>query len=278
MKFLSITVIIGTMLLFITLFSCNNNENITKNTDIKHSSARTTSTSFSETVPQGSHNATPYGIGWGAKISPNAMFSKAKFNASAMYNLGNSNQNDWNKIFGLNSGLAPNYIECRWGWRWSVTNNCLEIYPYVRHNGAIIFDNSLVISNVPLNTWLDLSIVIKRSENKYVFTYGNITKVINVPSLAGQYTGLCTHSSLYFGGNAVAPNPITVQYQDFGFATCIRLFGATQTWSVAYTDADGHAATAEGGPGDDFTINCQEGTATVVFGNVKVSQASSVCY
>jgi hypothetical protein len=96
--------------------------------------------------------------------------------------------------------------------------------------------------------------------------------------LAGQYTGLCTHSSLYFGGNSVAPNPVTAQYQDFSFATCLRLSGASQTWSVSYINADGHAATAEGSPGDDFTINTQEGTASVVFGDVKLSQAISSCY
>jgi hypothetical protein len=130
--------------------------------------------SFQSTVSQGNHHPSPYN-GYGLVHNPIGISSRVKFNETAIYNLGNRDQFDWNKTFGFNGSQTG--TECRWGWRWNLEKACLELYPYVRINNAIHFDDRLIISDIPLYEWLNLKIELK--SDRYVFTAnGQVKEVV----------------------------------------------------------------------------------------------------
>ncbi len=162
--------------------------------------------------------------------------------------------------------------------RWSIDNNCLELYPYIRQNSNIYFDNSLIISNIPLNEWLNLKIEIK--SDRYVFAYDGQIREVIVNQLLNKYSDTCQFKrnvapSLWFGGTSSAPQQVTVDYENFDAFVQYQLQDASQTWTVEYYDraanrTDGYLATADGSPGDNFPIIAKVGSPKVVLGDVKV--------
>jgi hypothetical protein len=150
---------------------------------------------------------------------------------------------------------------------WNIAKNCLELYPYIRQNNNIFFDDNLIFSYVPLNEWLNLKIEIKG--DRYIFTYNGQSKEI-VVNLTGKYNGTCQFNALWFGGTSSAPQQVTVDYENFDPFVEYRLNNATQTWTVEYFDTDGHLATADGGPSDNFLIMAKVGSARVTLGDVKI--------
>jgi hypothetical protein len=164
---------------------------------------------FQATVGAGQHQPQAY-HGYGLINNPQGISSSVKFDNSTRYNLNSHDQWDWNKTLGLN-GSQPG-TECRFGWRWNTDNNSLELYPYVRHNGSIIFDNGLIFSPVPLNEWLNLKIEIK--PDRYEFTLNGQIKEVFL-DLAGKYDGSCQFNALWFGGTSPAPQQVTVEYENF---------------------------------------------------------------
>jgi hypothetical protein len=218
---------------------------------------------FQNTITKGTNNPNPY-HGYGLVANQKGISSRVRFNDSAKYNLNSRDQFDWNKTFGLNGSQSG--TECRWGWRWNVAKNCLELYPYIRNNGSIHFDDNLIFSNVPLNEYLNLKIEIKA--DRYVFTYNGQCKEIPV-ILTGKYNSTCQYNALWFGGNSPAPQQVTVNYEAFDTLVQYQLQGATQTWTVKYLDTDGHTATADGGEGESFSIIAKTGSPIVVLGDVR---------
>ncbi len=222
---------------------------------------------FQSQIEKGANNPNPF-LGYGLVFNPKGISSRVKFNDSAKYTLGNRDQFDWNKAFGLNGSQAG--TECRWGWRWNIAKNCLELYPYIRQNGTIHFDDNLIFSNIPLNEWLNLKIEIKA--NKYVFTCNDQVKEITV-NLLNKYNGTCQYNALWFGGTSPAPQVVTVDHENFDPFVEYRLSNATQTWTVEYYDTDGHLATADGGGSESYPIIAKVGTPLVVLGDVAINAA-----
>jgi len=213
-------------------------------------------------------------IGYGTQDKPCVMSASVRFNNSCAYNLGNSNQADWNKLLGFFDGYSPSYRSVRWAWRWY--NNRLQIAPFVHHNNQMLLPASNQWIDVPLNSWVNLCIKIEKSQNRYRFgceVNGNrIEYQVQVDGLNGSYSGNCLWDLFYFGGNETAPHDISIDFDNIatGAFQSIRLFGATQSWCVTYLNIDNQPATTDGGAGDDFLIEAKIGSLQVVFGDVKV--------
>jgi hypothetical protein len=220
--------------------------------------------SFQSTIPQNQNHPSPY-YGYGLVQNPKGISSRIKFNESAIYNLGNRDQYDWNKTFGLN-GSQPG-TECRWGWRWNLEKNCLELYPYVRINNIIHFDESLIISDIPLHEWLNTKIELK--SDRYVFTANGQVKEVWA-DITQKYNSTCSYNALWFGGTSPAPNTVTVEYENFDPFVRYRLGNASQTWTVEYFDSDGNLATADGSPGESYPITAKIDAPKVVLGDIQV--------
>jgi len=220
--------------------------------------------SFKSTIPQNNHNPNPY-HGYGLVANAKGISSRVKFNESAIYNHGNRDQFDWNKLMGIN-GNQPG-TECRWGWRWNLEKNCLELYPYIRINNAIHFDDSLIISNIALHEWFSLKIELK--SDHYVFTANGQIKEVWA-DIAQKYNGTCSFNALWFGGTSTTPSNVTVDYENFDPFVSYQLSSATQSWTVEYYDSDGHLAYADGSPGESYPIIAKIGTPKVIFGDVRI--------
>lgn len=223
--------------------------------------------SFQSTVSQNKHHPSPY-HGYGLITNPKGISSRVKFNETAIYNLGNRDQFDWNKTFGLNGSQTG--TECRWGWRWNFEKACLELYPYVRINNAIHFDDNLIISDIPLHEWLNLKIELK--SDRYVFTVNGQVKEVWA-DIANKYNGTCSFNALWFGGTSSTPNTVTVDYENFDPFVRYHVGNATQTWTVEYFDNDGYLACADGGPVESYSIIAKIGSPRVILGDVQIAQA-----
>lgn len=214
-------------------------------------------------------------IQYGTQQNPSVMEADIRFNNSCIYNHQSRNQYDWNKLIGFFDGYSPVSRSVRWGWRWSVDNGSIEVAPYVHHNDQILLPSAdQWVLSVPLNEWIRIKIRLERCNNRYVFRYeqnGNvIEKTVGVGNLNGTYAGVCLTDLLYFGGTKPAPHQITIDYQNIKTTSCqkVRLYGASQTWSVTYKDLDGNPAASDGGPSDDFSICAEAGSLAISFGDV----------
>lgn len=214
--------------------------------------------------------------------SPTAMQCDAKFQSSCEYNHGDNDQYDWNKLMGFFDTPGYEARSVRWGWRWSLEHECIEIAPYLHHAGSIVLPPSNQWIQVPLNTWINVKIRLERSNNQYRFTYtdgnNNVTEfTVGVSSLSGTYSGTCRWDLFWFGGTKSAPHEMKIDYDNILFTTCQLLTGATQTWSVDYIGHDGNYNNADGSPSDSYTINARQGSVIVTLGDVQVGTGGT-CY
>ncbi|TAG40635.1 MAG: hypothetical protein EAZ32_06270 [Cytophagia bacterium] len=216
-------------------------------------------------------------IGYGLLNKPRAMRAIVRFTDSCIYNHNNADQADWNKLMGFFDGYFNNPRSVRWGWRWSVTNNCIEIAPYVHHAGSIILPPSSQWIQIPINAWVELRILIDRPNNKYVFKCSlngnNTTHEVAVNSLANTYESDCFWDLLYFGGSQTAPQNVSVDYNVIvvGALRRYRCHSATSSWRVSYTDSDLDRNSYYGTANEDITIIASAGSLVTTLGNVQVT-------
>ncbi len=145
---------------------------------------------------------------------PTYLQATIRFNDTCRYNLENRDQYDWNKLIGLFDGFFNNPRSVRWGWRWSMDNNSLEIAPYIHHEGKIILPQESQIISVPLNQAITVSIQI--TPEGYVYKYfcnGNTIEKSVTLDLTNTYQGDCYLDTLYFGGSSPAPHQVVVEYR-----------------------------------------------------------------
>jgi hypothetical protein len=154
------------------------------------------------TVPQGQHYDSH---GGGSTHSPAAMECDVTFQSSCRYDLGNSNQYNWNKLMGFFDSPAGEVRSARWGWRWSLEKDCIEIAPFIHHAGTFVLPPVSQWIPIPLNTPIRVKVKLDRSNDQYIFTCingGDVTTfTVSVTGpLANTYSGACRWDLLYFGG------------------------------------------------------------------------------
>ena len=148
------------------------------------------------------------------------------FTQSCKYNVGASDQRDWNKLFGKSWGFSPLFkpVEAfmmhlnssRFGWRWNEVRVGIEVTPYyysntVRKYAELIgitppllqLEREYDLHITPIMSEI-LPIVSYRVEDEYgdeIFRYDAIQEV---PSLKGWI------APVYFGGDKKAPHDIEI--------------------------------------------------------------------
>lgn len=161
-----------------------------------------------------------------------SMSADIKFQSSCEYNHGDNDQYDWNKLIGFStSQYSFNSNSARWGWRWDLTNEKVEIAPYVRDGSTIIFPPSSQWIQVDLNDWFNAKIEIDRANSKYIFTYVNGgSPIVHEVSVSGNlnslYSGAGVSDFFYFGGTKTAPHEMKIDYDNITYTAKPRL----STW------------------------------------------------
>ena len=148
------------------------------------------------------------------------------FSADCQYTLPTYYQDNVNKLFGLQFGfklwkdhtgawdVGVHWNSARFGWRWSETDQCIELLAYSYYNGVRNWDAQMrfpVVAQVKLGDTIELEIVStkdsymfyseKKGETKNCFTMQHGPQT--------QWFGL-THG-LMFGGSVVAPHIMHVE-------------------------------------------------------------------
>ena len=231
------------------------------------------------TVPQGQHYDNHSG---GSTHSPAAMECDVTFQSSCRYVLGNSNQYNCNKLMGFFDSPAGEVRSARWGWRWSLEKDCIEIAPFIHHAGTFVLPPVSQWIPIPLNTPIRVKVKLDRSNDQYIFTCingGDVTTfTVSVTGpLANTYSGACRWDLLYFGGSQAAPHDVTIEFDNVVFSNCKRIHGATQSWRVSYVDGDGNRNSAYGAAYTEQIISAREGSVVVTLGNPQLADANGTC-
>jgi hypothetical protein len=126
------------------------------------------------------------------------------FSESCAYDLGNSDQQDWNKLFGLSFGGFHHQNSVRYVWRYNTTLKLIEIGAYWYEDGV---RNSKRFFHAEIGKKYDMEITVTRS--RYLFSVRNEKLFMGVPKKPTKPWGY--QLGLYFGGNQVAPHNIKVK-------------------------------------------------------------------
>ena len=155
-------------------------------------------------IRQGSHRALPFSLG--VYIDKKVMTRNVTFHPDCRYDLGNENQQDWNKLFGLGYLWSLHTDSARFAWRYNKEKDCIEIAAYAYVDGERIME---YICNIQIGHTYTLSLDV--TESRYTFTVNwGIVTMGQEEVLKNRSKIISYKLGLYFGGNEVAPHEMHV--------------------------------------------------------------------
>ena len=140
---------------------------------------------------------------------------KITFTPSCAYNLGDDDQYDWNKLYGLCFGITGIHKNSvRFGWRYNTATDLIEISTIVYSEGTV---SRMRLAEVQVNHEYEYEIKLCRWEYDpsnlsvmfYIRDNGSLTGVRHfiIHPTAKCYFGC----GFYFGGNKRAPHRMTIK-------------------------------------------------------------------
>jgi hypothetical protein len=156
------------------------------------------------TIQKGSHYCDQTKI---ELINKPSITAVVTFNNSAKYtSLTAENQGDVNKLIGFSDcGSDHQENSARLGWSWN--GQALVIYAYAYNNKQRI---TKTLGTAPLNEPFTCSV--KAEKGQYYFKLNNT--VDSIPRHCSEYTGMHYKLFPYFGGDEVAPHPISLKVEE----------------------------------------------------------------
>lgn len=141
--------------------------------------------------------------------SKHSITRRVKFRPNCNYNLGDSDQFDWNKLFGVCFGIRGIHRNSlRFGWRYNTDKGCIELCTIVYREDDV--PQRVYREDVALNQWcnFDLSYRVEPYYIGYDFRINGRTVHSGIMPTPGA---LCYFGcGLYFGGHLRAPKTMTV--------------------------------------------------------------------
>ncbi len=146
-----------------------------------------------------------------------------KFNSNCSYNLGNSNQLDWNKVMSIvqtndNVILDNSFSNMRVGWRWNLTTNSMEVgfYAHIRHsNNNNPRREFFYLRSVDLETFYDTELIMGNSGMGIIV--GDVGAYIKRRGLFEPKNGKVKTAflrSAYFGGQECPPHKVAMRVKN----------------------------------------------------------------
>ena len=155
-------------------------------------------------IAEGSHYAQERKVG---VFRGESLEISAYFDQSAQYDLGDDDQFDVNKLYGVSDcGTLHMKNSARMGWRWNLQTRKLEILAFTHVNG--VFDFKL-IGEAKLNQSYRYQIQLSSDKSSYLFSFNQYQ--ISMPR-GCQDTVISGYKLYpYFGGNKAAPHDIRIK-------------------------------------------------------------------
>lgn len=153
------------------------------------------------TIPKGEHYSMhlpkPY---LGLKKS---FTIKVLFDDSCRYDLGDIDQFDINKLWGMSFGYHEDN-SIRIGWRYNLSSGNIELFSYAYQAGERLTD---LICTVPINVMNTITLDLYSDQYKIVVNnYPWFNRAYHFPWFQLKY-----YLFPYFGGNKVAPHEINIK-------------------------------------------------------------------
>ena len=124
------------------------------------------------------------------------------FTFGSKYNLGDEDQYDVNKLFGIGSMMIHRNSD-RFGWRYDTLTNKFLIYAYYYRSGVRYTE---LLASVVANHWVSLSISIKKGFTEYAISQGG--SMLNIFRVGSKRRFFNILLGPYFGGNRTAPKSL----------------------------------------------------------------------
>lgn len=158
-------------------------------------------------IKKGRHRGTPNPLR--IYLNKTKIVYDVYFNPSCKYDLGNQNQHDVNKLFGI--GYIPHHKEsARFGWRYNKDTEKILLSAYCYVKGERIIKE---LCEVPFFRWQRLELVIFNDE--YMFTVADKEQIWNRSAIAHidkQHNRCLSYRlGLYFGGDEKAPREMSIE-------------------------------------------------------------------
>lgn len=139
---------------------------------------------------------------------------KVKMGHDNVYDLGDEDQNDWNKGGGISNCIWSNHkMAAMWGFRWNIKMGFYELGGYFHRNNEILYpgrgfpSDKFVIANIDDTVIIDV-LMRKRKMSVIIYDHmGEILEVYNVDK--NKHRWLSREISAWFGGNEVAPRTLS---------------------------------------------------------------------
>ncbi len=165
-------------------------------------------------IEAGDHEALPKRKA-GILFGPDEVSATVTFDSSCIYDVGQVDAQDWNKVIGLGfvgskdqditTGTPPHQIDgARVGWRWNPQRGRIDLGAYVYVEGKRI---DFKVAETALNTPTLLTIKIDYTRKMYQLLGGKPIPFTHNKTFAYK-------TGLYFGGNQPAPHRIRVKIVD----------------------------------------------------------------
>jgi len=141
-----------------------------------------------------------------ASLYGDGIQSSCKFNESAIYDLENENQGDWNKLIGFSEDIRIHENSARISWRWNIENEQVELGYYCYVKGEVIKGH---LKYVNIDEAFQFMIRDDQEKQNYVIDIYGTYKAVH----HGQkHDEKKFWSYPYFGGDEVAPHDIKITF------------------------------------------------------------------
>ena len=129
-----------------------------------------------------------------------------KFDQSAIYDLGNENQGDWNKLIGFSEDIRIHENSARISWRWNLENEQVELGYYCYVKGDTIKGH---LKYVDIGEAFQFMIRDDQEKQNYVIDIFGTYKTVNHGQ---EFDDKKFWSYPWFGGDEVAPHDIKIVF------------------------------------------------------------------
>ncbi|MCG8477130.1 MAG: hypothetical protein MI784_16815 [Cytophagales bacterium] len=142
------------------------------------------------------------------QVTNSKHYYRVVFDETARYDLGNANQMDLNKLFGVSGSFAHHHSEsARIAWRWNVQKEKIEIFSYLYLDGTRVSEPlGEVAANEPFVCGIELT------STGYRLFFNQQEREYKASGGAVQFRYML-HP--YFGGDETAPHDIHIRMKRF---------------------------------------------------------------
>lgn len=167
------------------------------------------------TIKKNRHTSTPFSFKLFSLLKPKEIVFNVEFFNNTKYSFEDIDQKDINKLFGIGFFPHHHFNSARFGWRYNLEKDKIEILSYTYSNKKRIIpkvnEEEVVLADLEFNTEYFLKIKIENCSYTYSVYKGTrqIGTMIRVERGTRRFMGYFLQP--YFGGQKKAPHEMNIK-------------------------------------------------------------------